>query len=514
MAPHSRGFSGGHQRDDRRGAGGAGAWLSLLELSLAPYQKARMQEGRPSLLLYVSLLSWLLLVTAIVILGVSVSHGRDTELQLARNERPAASSGGSHSSSYMSCHQRLRDGRCVSDVLRQYHLAHADRWPAQVDLIVRTHHSTSMFLLATMLRSTELFWPVGIAGDVIVVLDDTPDDRLHAHTLPPWVKVVFSAGGPAALPGYLVQQHSLFWSDNYTAAPFLAIADDDMVFTTPVTPELLFDGGGRPFVIASDALQRRREYVGPTEFFLGPGSFKVNAMVALPNVYPTRTLRALRAHVAARHAPADFDGAFVQYCTSPRASNQIGQFLMGNYLYSHARDQVHFMIMESGETPAVRVAEHVAYSMELIGRVGGRNYQPREHKLSAPYLAAANACVQRGLCDCFPPGELGGNCSAPDLMARGPWSYYVWTRHWAAFGDTRATESLNALQPPPPPGSLANIPNATERLRRHLCGLWQLYFQTQRGSSTGTSVGSGPPAAKLAVGAGNVDCSLPALPLT
>lgn len=510
MAPHLRGLPAGHPRDERKGGAAAISipWLGPFEPFPSPNgQKPKAQEGHSVLL--VPLLSWAVLAANLVVMALLVCQGRVLARQLAAKNGPGAAAPCLRSSRparygnfYGSCHQVLRDGRCVDEVLREYHLAHAHRWPAQVDLIVRTHHSPSMFLLlSAMLRSVELFWPIGIAGDVVVVLDDSPDDRLYAHTLPSWCKVLFTAAFPEALPGYLVQQHSLFWSDNYTSAPFLAIADDDMVFTTPVTPELLFDSNGRPFAIASSSLQRQKEFRRPTEYFLGAGGYRVNAMVALPNVYPTAALPALRRHVVRLHGAA-FDDVFVAYCTHKRAETQIGQFLMGNYLYHNWQDKMHFVLMESEDTPLPRVAEHVTYSMELVWRIGG-GFRPRSDKFRAEYLAAANACVQRGLCSAFPPGELGGGCEEPDLMAPGPWSYYIWLHYWTAFGTTMAVADMRKLRPPPPAGSLPNIPFATERLRRHVCGLWELYSQGRNGSIT---PGAGPE-----IGAGNVNCNASAL---
>jgi hypothetical protein len=102
----------------------------------------------------------------------------------------------------------------------------------------------------TLVKSMDLFFPGFRRGqyDLVVVLDDeSADDHVFGADILkriPSAQVYYEAPAPAQYhkSGHVRQQWSMFWSDNYTRADYVGIVDTDVIFNTPVTQSLLFDG--------------------------------------------------------------------------------------------------------------------------------------------------------------------------------------------------------------------------------------------------------------------------------
>eukprot|EP00927_Polykrikos_kofoidii_P014095 TRINITY_DN16147_c0_g1_i1.p1 TRINITY_DN16147_c0_g1~~TRINITY_DN16147_c0_g1_i1.p1 ORF type:complete len:607 (+),score=78.30 TRINITY_DN16147_c0_g1_i1:181-2001(+) len=192
-------------------------------------------------------------------------------------------------------------------------------WPS-VDLLVRSHSGeTSQLLL--LLRSIEMYWPLGRWG-VVVILDDDPWDAALALSLPSFVRVVIEPAPPRwddfvavrrkmegveskvssreafdtwhlakGSRGYVRAQWSQLIADRHSDAEFLAWIDTDCVLFTYVTPTVLFDkrpdgaaDSEGPFVLnavadpdgAGASKLRRFWGVAGREAYLGLGNLSVD----------------------------------------------------------------------------------------------------------------------------------------------------------------------------------------------------------------------------------------------
>ncbi|CAI5962790.1 unnamed protein product [Closterium sp. NIES-64] len=202
------------------------------------------------------------------------------------------------------CERVTKAGICVSDFFALVDDVYRPFWPGKVDLVIRSYLSEKLFLLYSLLTSVELMWPRGI-GRVVVVLDE--GDDVAMHLMPPWVQVKYERNY-LKLPGKILQQWSYGWVDNYTSAPFVAIADDDIIFNLKVTPFLLFNLSdpsqgnqspvGRPYLIGS----KDQGYHRPsTDFLLGRRAYAGNFMVQLPLLLPRGAVSGYRDAVGAAH---------------------------------------------------------------------------------------------------------------------------------------------------------------------------------------------------------------------
>lgn len=145
---------------------------------------------------------------------------------------------------------------------RNWWQAVPNSWQHPHPQVVRSH-SGEIDRLLLLLRSVELFWPIGLWG-VVVILDDDPFDAAVAALLPAYVKVVLEPPPPfwddyVAVPrklngtdanargagsgskGYVRSQWSQFVADLYSSADFIAWIDTDCVLYTYITPSILFD---------------------------------------------------------------------------------------------------------------------------------------------------------------------------------------------------------------------------------------------------------------------------------
>lgn len=118
------------------------------------------------------------------------------------------------------------------------------------DAIIRSTIDYSFFL-NTLLRSLEVFWPRDI-GKIIIVLNDSEEDRSYALTLPDYVTVFFEAlplfsdlwRKDINFPNKYNYDRSLWSSlifDRYSSADFVTIFDADQVISGGGQLQLLFD---------------------------------------------------------------------------------------------------------------------------------------------------------------------------------------------------------------------------------------------------------------------------------
>ncbi|CAI5981412.1 unnamed protein product [Closterium sp. NIES-65] len=268
------------------------------------------------------------------------------------------------------CERVTKAGICVSDFFALVDDVYRPFWPGKVDLVIRSYLSEKLFLLYSLLTSVELMWPRGI-GRVVVVLDE--GDDVAMHLMPPWVQVKYERNY-LKLPGKILQQWSYGWVDNYTSAPFVAIADDDIIFNLKVTPFLLFNLSdpsqgnqspvGRPYLIGS----KDQGYHRPsTDFLLGRRAYAGNFMVQLPLLLPRGAVSGYRDAVGAAHPKmaGGYDEA-VQWWAEHGGQyrDQIAHTVMGNYLWNNDKDKMEFAMEWSDHTPIPRVG--IEFAMEWV----------------------------------------------------------------------------------------------------------------------------------------------------
>ena len=106
-----------------------------------------------------------------------------------------------------------------------------------------------------LVRSLELFWPMHHYTFVVVLDDETAADHAFGAAIQqrlPAALVRYEAPHRAYKTGHARQQYSMFVADTHVPpdTDFVAILDTDVLLTTVVTPELLFDEQWRPRVKA------------------------------------------------------------------------------------------------------------------------------------------------------------------------------------------------------------------------------------------------------------------------
>ncbi|GJP34559.1 hypothetical protein CLOM_g18992 [Closterium sp. NIES-68] len=302
------------------------------------------------------------------------------------------------------CERVTKVGICVSDFFALIDDVYRPLWPGKVDLVIRSYLSEKLFLLYSLLTSVELMWPRGI-GRIVLVLDE--GDDVAMHLVPPWVQVKYERNY-LKLPGKILQQWSYGWADNYTSAPFVAIADDDIIFNLKVTPFLLLNlsqgNSARPYLIGS----KDQGYHRPsTDFLLGRRAYAANFMVQLPFVIPRGEIKGYRDAVAAAHPKIQggYDGAVQQWVEKGgQYRDQIAHTVMGNYLWHNAKDKMEFALEWTDHTPIPRVGVHLPYT-NLFKDLGGL---PSDSKLNLSFVQSAAHYQRETICHSLPPGELAG----------------------------------------------------------------------------------------------------------
>ncbi|GJP82720.1 hypothetical protein CLOP_g12967 [Closterium sp. NIES-67] len=379
-------------------------------------------------------------------LGSSVAVSEHNRPDASTNDAALAAVGGSTSSSPMprggggrDCKRRTRTGHCLSELFSVYDDAYRSLWPSRVDLVIRSHVSSTFFLLEMLFASIEQMWPRGI-GDVILILDS--DERLAEDLIPTWIKVYYEHN-PLKLPGKILQQWSYLWADNYTTAPYVALIDDDVIFNMKVTPRLLFNlTDGKPYVIGSKQKQMNH-WLPSTQFFVGEDKYFANFMVQLPFVMPTSVLPRFRSHVANLHKDkgGSFDSAFEWFSVhGPKfEKTQIAHTTIGNYMWAYAHDEVHWALEWTNHTPIPRVGVHVPYSQPFRVATKHRDDAPRVIKT---YVQLAAYYSHEGVCHAVPAGELPGCDDVSKYSQRQIWQYAMDWFDWPAIKEKRANATV------------------------------------------------------------------------
>ncbi|MGW3199158.1 hypothetical protein ACWDBD_32250 [Streptomyces sp. NPDC001118] len=145
---------------------------------------------------------------------------------------------------------------------------------------------------------------------------------------------------------YLGQQVSKVHADHFTAAELICHVDSDVVFTRPVSPADLLDGG-RPWIVRRPVagLGRHRPWLAPTEAFLGHAP-AYDFMQQPPFTYPRWLYEEVRALCLGRHGiPLD------RYVVSrsPRGFSEFN--VLGAHAFAAHRTSFAWYDADSGPVP-------------------------------------------------------------------------------------------------------------------------------------------------------------------
>lgn len=180
--------------------------------------------------------------------------------------------------------------------------------PPQIDLYFRAGCG-AVDEIAQLLPSVELFWPEFI-GEVIIALDAGNNQTLEYFLPRDWrttrhsYRLVYE--DVPCLPGRIFNQVSYLNLDAHSRAQFVVTIDSDCAFHSPVTPDVLFNDGGRLLLPISRIFQLGY-WDAAVEFFTGDGTFSSHTMVSQPVAFALDTFAAYRSWIRERHGACYFD---------------------------------------------------------------------------------------------------------------------------------------------------------------------------------------------------------------
>jgi len=260
-----------------------------------------------------------------------------------------------------------------------------------------------------LMRNLDLFMPSRPL--LIVVLDnESARDHTFGRTILEQVsnvQVMYEAPNKFYKGGHARQQWSMFWFDQYVPAhvDYIAIVDTDVIFTSAVTRDLLFDPQGRPRVKA--IMERRLDHEFwkkiplNTQRWLGGLPEVFRAMCYFPVILWRDDLRFIRERLSFIHGK-EFNAVFARLAPDYGFS----QFnIWFNMLYYMRQDRYawHFQpLQEDAETldittkkgnpgqvngwsyqwlraahaelfnPVVGAAVHLPYASQRLSKLGNR----------------------------------------------------------------------------------------------------------------------------------------------
>ena len=236
-----------------------------------------------------------------------------------------------------------------------------DPWSGvpQLELALRMNSDPQYVNLykACFLKSLRLFWPEDRLRLTVVLDDESKEDHVTGKLLSKtWPKptVVYLQPGEASV--YQGNQRrrmylSYFYPEQYVTAEYVGFVDTDTMFTTVVTPELLF-ASGRPTIqarIGEPFWQQHWEcWSDVTEYFLGDRE-ALQCMSYFPVVMKVQHIIELRTFVEKRfqkpfldvfRSSLKFENS---YFKGTKYNDCMCQFsIMCNYVWYYHREEYDF----------------------------------------------------------------------------------------------------------------------------------------------------------------------------
>ena len=289
----------------------------------------------------------------------------------------------------------------VQDILR-YTWKQWDKRARPIDLFVRSGCRDAAEI-RFLFDSVEIFWPRGI-GHIIVVLDEGDAAIAAKSILPPQTKHeyrVFYERHPC-MPGRIFNQISYLMADHYSSADTIVTVDSDVIFHSPVTPDLLFNEKGN-ILLAWSAKFQQELWSREVEFFTGSATYVGHSMISQPVTVHRSTLIAYRQWYASMNGGSCLLDSVVDFVNSNSRELrkdqycwmcQINTFLQTTGLTADCYELIDVESFSS--RPYRRFAVHVNYE-SLSGVV-----MPVRNE----FARTVNAGIQQGLCLALGPRVL------------------------------------------------------------------------------------------------------------
>jgi hypothetical protein len=289
---------------------------------------------------------------------------------------------------FQGVHQK-HSNKTLARLLAEYEAENP--FPQSVDLLCRTGTKHNSYELKLLVESIELYWPK-CAGRVVLGLDLNQDEDFVRQHLPSWIDVVYSEFSEGLGPLRGNQAYNMY-SEQQSQADYVAIIDSDVVFNTPITPDLIFNlekkdsHGNYPVYVQTDTEFQKGKYNKGDTFFQRGDSNYWNFMVALPIVFPRSMFPKFRDHVEQMHPGFETTDLWREV-DAGRKGPRISQFgVLGNYLVRHW-DENQIDVRTETDVPAMRYGVHIPYHLET--RLD--KYTPEQFEESGRRIMADGLC--------------------------------------------------------------------------------------------------------------------------
>lgn len=267
------------------------------------------------------------------------------------------------------------------ELFRQYDKDHKKDWPkGGVCLMLRSYFFDFVFLNRTF-ASVEMFWPYNIGKKIIVL--DIGEEYLINQIPPQWTVYFEKFEDPIGNDGYVGKQWSNMVADRYCDEEFIAVTDSDLIMQTKVTPDLIFNNDGKPFMQFSEKFQV--EYL----WYDNPNILKikdwVNGMTKLPFVIRRDDVIGMRNYIERIHGkklPVVLETYrnFSQCC------------LFATYVYHEKNPNYQYVIFEKTD-PTVQYGVHLPYCVQLKS--------PRRKNMPK-FIRRMDEIMDKAICQSFP----------------------------------------------------------------------------------------------------------------
>ncbi|OHS97367.1 hypothetical protein TRFO_36400 [Tritrichomonas foetus] len=265
---------------------------------------------------------------------------------------------------------------------------HKNEYKSDVCLIIRSFGGDSYFLNYTM-NSVDQFWP-STFPEKIIVFDEGEDYLIDIFKRIEWKFYTEKFPPPIKISdGFIGKQWSQLNSDLYcNKSEYVAILDTDSFLSTKVTPDLLFNPSGFPFLQLANIFQRR---LWKDDSTIMGFKRKYNGMVKLPFVIKKEHIRKCRKYIEKLHnnTLASIVYAFPDYCAINLLSMFIFRFHKKEYdiRYSHKSE------------PIMQYTVHLPYSFSF-------NTTIENYKRSEQFIQDINTIMINGICSSFMPNTI------------------------------------------------------------------------------------------------------------
>ncbi|OHT02246.1 hypothetical protein TRFO_30649 [Tritrichomonas foetus] len=252
----------------------------------------------------------------------------------------------------------ISSGDIFSDIVSKfltfrlrYRLKEKQQWKNDICLVIRSYKGDFDILNNTFL-STKLFWSEYI-GEKSIIFDEGEEYLNQSFQGSGWRFFTETMEYPLnKSQGYLVKQWSNYYPEKYCHhSTYAAISDSDAIFSTYVTPSLLFNETGFPLVQLSKNFQKN---LWNDDLKILKVLSKFNGMIRLPFLIKIDHLIECRNYICSIHN-SSLAHILAKY---PHCSQMC---IFATFLYHFHKNDYHFVFNEEDE-PIMQYGIHLPYS--------------------------------------------------------------------------------------------------------------------------------------------------------